>query len=103
MAYRTITEAEAYAILADEEAEMAPYRAVSKEGLREIESFLAEHHKLGADYIAPDMVRSFAADAEFQLAEGNDAAIEIASMHSVSRRTETYTLSASGVEWQICE
>lgn len=103
MAYRTITESEARAILANGEAEMLPFQAVNEEGLREIQSFLAKYHKLGGDHITADVVRSFADDAEFQLREGNDAAIEIASMNSVSRRTETYTLSAAGVEWQICE
>lgn len=103
MTNRTITESEARVILSNDEAEMLPYQAVNEEGLREIKSFLAKNHKLGGDHFTPDMLRAWAADAEFQLGEGNDASIEIKSFDSVSGHTETYTLSAAGVEWQICE
>lgn len=103
MTVRTITESEARAILANDEAEMLPYQAVNEEGLREIHAFLAENHKLGGDHFTADMLRAWAADAEFQLGEGNDAGIEIKSCDSVSGHTETYTLSAASVDWQICE
>lgn len=103
MPYRTITEPEARAILVDDDAQMLPFQAVNEKGLREIQSFLAENHKLGSDHFTADMLRAWAADAEFQLGEGNDAGIQIKSCDSVSGHTETYKLSAAGVEWQIYE
>jgi hypothetical protein len=102
MTFRTITEAEARAILVDEDAGMLPFQFVNDAGLAEIHSFLAEHHKLGGDHFTPDMLRAWANDAEFQLAEGNRASIEIRSLDSVSGHTENFTVSDAGIEWGIC-
>jgi hypothetical protein len=102
MTFRTITEAEARAILADEEAGMLPFQFVNDAGLAEIHAFLAEHHKLGGGHFTPDMLRAWAKDAEFQLAEGNGASIEIRSWDSVSGHTETFTVPDAGVVWGIC-
>lgn len=101
MAFRTITESEARAILANEEADMLPFQFVNDAGLDEIHAFLADHHKLGGDHFNRAMLRAWAADAEFQLGEGNTASIEICSSDSVSGHTETFTISAAGVEWGI--
>jgi hypothetical protein len=101
MAFRTITESEARAILANEEADMLPFQFVNEAGLLEIAEFLADHHKLGGDHFTPDMIRAWAADAEFQLGDGNSASIEIRSFDSVSGTTETFTVSPAGVEWGI--
>ena len=102
MAFRTITESEALAILANEEADMLPFQFVNAAGLAEIHAFLAEHHKLGGDHFTPEMLRAWADDAEFQLAEGNGASIEIRSWDSASGHTETFTVSDAGHEWGIC-
>lgn len=67
-------------------------------GIAEIAAFLAEHHKLGGDHFTPNMLRAWAADAEFQLGEGNSPTIEIKSYDSVSGRTETFTVSDAGVD-----
>ena len=61
---------------------------VNAAGLDEIQAFLADTHKLGGDHFTADMLRAWAADAEFQLAEGNSPTIEISSRDSVSGRTE---------------
>ena len=42
---------------------------VNDTGLAEIQEFLADNHKLGGDHFTADMLRAWAADAEFQLAE----------------------------------
>lgn len=102
MTFRTITEAEARAILADEEVGMLPFQFVNAVGLAEIHAFLAEHHKLGGDHFTAEMLLAWAADAEFQLAEGNGASIEIRSWDSVTGHTVTFTVSDAGVEWGIC-
>ena len=76
-------------------------RTVNATGLAEIQEFLADSHKLGGDHFTSDMLRAWAADAEFSLAEGNGAAIEISSRDSVSGRTETYTISDAGLDAEI--
>jgi hypothetical protein len=102
MAFRTITETEARTILADEEASMLPFQFINSTGLAEIHAFLTENHKLGGDHFTPDMLRAWAADAEFQLGEGNGASVEIRSFDSVSGHTEIFTVSDAGIEWGIC-
>lgn len=79
---------------------MATYtnRTVNATGLAEIAAFLAAHHKLGGEHFTPDMLRAWAADAEFQLAEGNTPSIEIKSWDAVSGHTETFTVSDTGID-----
>lgn len=74
---------------------------VNAAGLAEIKEFLEDKHKLGGDHFNSDMLRAWAADAEFQLAEGNTPSIEISSRDSVSGRTETYTISDAGLDAEI--
>ena len=76
-------------------------RTVNATGMEEIKEFLADRHKLGGDHFTSDMLRAWAADAEFQLAEGNSPTIEISSRDSASGRTETYTISDAGLEAEI--
>lgn len=71
---------------------------VNTNGLNQIHQFLAEHHKKGGEHFDKDMLRAWAADAEFQLAEGNPASIEIRSWDAVSGHTETFTISAEGLD-----
>lgn len=78
-------------------------RTINEIGLAEIHSFLAENHRLGGDHIDRDMLLSWAADAEFQLAEGNSATIEIKSWASIHGRTQEFTISDAGFDSEIIE
>lgn len=71
---------------------------VNDNGLNQIHQFLAEHHKKGGDHFDKSMLLAWAADAEFQLAEGNPASIEIRSWDTVSGHTETFTISDEGLD-----
>ena len=74
---------------------------VNAAGLAEIKEFLADKHKLGGDHFTSDMLRAWAADAEFQRAEGNSATIEIKSRDALSGRTETCTITDAGLNAEI--
>ena len=76
---------------------------VNQTGLNEIAEFLGTRHKLGRDHFSPDMLRAWADDAEFQLAEGNDASIEIKSWDTLSGHTETYSITDAGLDSQEVE
>ena len=71
---------------------------INASGLTEIAAFLAEKHKLGGEHFTPDMIRAWAGDAEFQIAEGNSASIEIKSWDSQSGHTEVLTISNAGID-----
>ena len=73
-------------------------KTINASGLAEIEAFLAAKHKLGGEHFTPDMIRAWASDAEFQLAEGNSASIEIKSWDSQSGHTEICTISNAGID-----
>lgn len=49
------------------------------------------------------MLQAWAADAEFQLREGNPPSIEIRSLDAVSGHTEEYTLSRAGLDCREIE
>lgn len=72
-------------------------KTVNASGLKEIHSFLAQNHKLGGGHFDTGMLRAWAADAEFSLAEGNDAGIELKACDSVYGRTQTFTVSDAGL------
>jgi hypothetical protein len=76
---------------------------VNENGLNQIHQFLAEHHKKGGDHFDRSMLRAWAADAEFQLAEGNPASIELRSFDAVSGHTETFTISEEGLDFEEVE
>lgn len=80
----------------------ATIRTVNAAGLREIEKFLAFHHKKG-HHFTQSMIRAWAADAEFQMDEGNPPSIEIRSFDSLSGHTETFTISEAGIDCQSVE
>lgn len=71
---------------------------VNEQGLNEIKEFLAANHKKGGDHFTRDMLQAWAADAEFQLAEGNSASIEIKSWDSQSGHAEVLTISNAGID-----
>lgn len=72
-------------------------KTINSIGIQEIHSFLTENHKLGGEHFTTAMLRAWAADAEFSLAEGNDAGIELKSWDSVYGRTQKFTVSDAGV------
>ena len=80
----------------------ATIRTINAEGLKEIRAFLSENHKKG-DSFTDSMIRAWAADAEFQLAEGNPASIEIKSSDSVRGYTQEFTVSDAGMNTEIVE
>ena len=73
-------------------------RTINKVGLAEIHQFLGENHKLGFDHFSGDMLRAWAADAEFSMDEGNDATIEIRAMDCIHGRCITFTVSDAGID-----
>lgn len=81
----------------------ATIKTVNAAGLAEIASFLAGNHKLGGEHFTPDMLRAWAADAEFSLAEGNGAVIELAARDSLHGVTQTFEISAAGLDSQNVE
>ena len=76
---------------------------VNEIGLNEIKEFLAVNHKKGGEHFSREMLQAWAADAEFQLGEGNPATIEIRSSDSVSGATVEYRISAEGLDSEIIE
>lgn len=71
---------------------------VNEQGLTEIKEFLSANHKKGGNHFTHDMLQAWAADAEFQLAEGNPASIEIKSWDSIHGRTQEFTISPAGLD-----
>lgn len=78
-------------------------RTINASGLREIAGFLAANHRLGGEHLTGDMLNGWAAEAEFQMAEGNTPSIEIKSYDSVHGRTQEYTISPAGIDTEYVE
>lgn len=76
---------------------------VNEQGLKEIKEFLTKNHKKGGDHFTRDMLLAWAADAEFQLSEGNPAAIEIKSSDSIHGHTQEYRISNAGLDAKVVE
>ena len=81
----------------------ATIKTVNATGIKEIHAFLADNHQKGGDHFNADMLRAWAADAEFSLAEGNDASIELRAWDSVYGRTQTFTISDAGLDFKTVE
>lgn len=73
--------------------------SVNSNGIKAIHAFLANNHKKGGNHFTTDMLRAWAADAEFQLSEGNSATIEIKSWDAISGHTETFTVPDEGLNF----
>ncbi|VEH23206.1 hypothetical protein [Bordetella hinzii] len=73
-------------------------RTVNEAGLVEISDFLDLRHRLGGEHFTRDMLRAWAADAEFQMGEGNPPTIEIPAHDSTTGATVTYTISDAGID-----
>ena len=72
------------------------YYTINQTGVDEIKGFLSAAHK--PHFFDQNMLNAWASAAEFQLGEGNPASIEISQHHSQSGRTETFTVSAAGID-----
>jgi len=70
-------------------------RCVNAIGRAEIHEFLLATHKKGA--WATQELDAWVADANFSLAEGNPAIVEIPERDSITHRTETFDVSPEGV------
>jgi hypothetical protein len=86
-----------------QENTMAIIRTINAAGRAEIAAFLAENHKKGGTHFTDSMLHAWAADAEFQMSEGNTPTIEIRSFDSVSGHTETFTVSDAGIDSELIE
>ena len=78
-------------------------RTINSVGIAEIHAFLAASHKYGGDHFTADMLRAWAADAEFQMDEGNSPTIEIKSWDAVSGHAEIFTVSGAGIDCTAVE
>lgn len=76
---------------------------INEHGLNEIREFLEDNHKKCGDNFTREMLQAWAADAEFQLGEGNPASIEIRSFDTISGHTENYTISPEGLDCEEIE
>ena len=82
---------------------------VNAAGLEEIRKFLVARHKRGVELYADrlastrKMLLAWAEDADFQLAEGNPASIELPERDSISGRTEEYRISDAGISSEIID
>lgn len=72
------------------------YYTINQTGIDEIKCFLSAAHK--PHFFDQSMMNAWASAAEFQLGEGNPASIEISQHYSKSGRTETFTVSAAGID-----
>lgn len=72
---------------------------INPQGLAEIESFLNKHHKQAP--FTPAQISAWATDAEFQLAEGNEAMVSISSKNTFSGEEERYYVSWDGISFHI--
>ena len=76
---------------------------VNEQGLNEIKEFLAANHKKGGDHFTRDMLNAWAADAEFQMSEGNSPSIELKASDSIHGYTQEYTVSDAGIDTEYVE
>lgn len=88
----------------DMDDQVIKYQTINQNGLIEIAEFLGRRFKKavisgeGAGYFDDSMLAAWAAEAEFQLAEGNPPSIEISGFDSVSGNPETFEVSPEGVD-----
>ena len=81
----------------------AAIRTINAAGLSEIRAILAENHKLGGDHFTDSMIRAWADEVEFQLAEGNGATFEIKSGDHVMGWTQEFHLTDAAIATQMVE
>lgn len=69
---------------------------VNAAGIEEIRQFLEENHK--QKEFTEEMLHVWAQEAEFQLGEGNGAAIELKARDSIHGTTQGYYISEAGLD-----
>ncbi|TAL87483.1 MAG: hypothetical protein EPN46_03910 [Candidimonas sp.] len=76
------------------------YQIITPAGLAEISDILRQKHKTFLN-VAPtaEQLSAWAAEAEFQLGEGNPASIEIKARDHINGWAQDFNLSAAAVEW----
>lgn len=72
------------------------YKKINEFGICQIKKFLAANHK--QEDFTDEMLLAWAADAEFQMREGNTPSIEIGSFDCIHGRTVTFTISDDGID-----
>ncbi len=78
-------------------------KTINEKGLQQIHDFLGEYHKKGYEHFNREMLQAWAADAEFQLSEGNPASIELKSWECITGATKEFTISSDGIDIEIVE
>lgn len=73
-------------------------KTINPIGIAAIHAFLA---KRSARYYTSEMIGAWATEAEFQLAEGRPASIELSAWDSVSGHVEEFTVPDSGIASQV--
>ncbi len=73
-------------------------KTINQNGIKQIHDFLGRRHRLGYDHFDASMLRAWAADAEFQMREGNSPTIELPSYVSTTGATVTFTVSPEGID-----
>lgn len=82
---------------------------INNNGLLEMAEWLGEHYRKavesghGADYFGHNNMRAFAAQAEFQLEQGNPACIELKAYESVNGWAEEFEVSPAGIDTEQVE
>lgn len=69
---------------------------VNAAGIEEIRQFLEENHR--QKEFTEEMLHAWAQEAEFQLGEGNAAAIELKARDSIHGTTQEYYISEAGLD-----
>ena len=75
-------------------------RTINDTGREEIRSFLADNHQRAAGGFSTAQIDARVREAEFSLAEGNDASIELWFADSVHGHTQTFYVSPAGIDEQ---
>ena len=73
---------------------------INEKGIAEIARFLADHHRLGPSHFGPSELAAWARDAERQMAEGNEAVIEISASQSITGCSIWHRISREGISLQ---
>ena len=78
-------------------------KTINAAGIEEIRAFLLANHTTpdlyeGTTKFTMDMLRAWAADAEFQMSEGNPPRIEIRAADCVHGWTTEYEISNAGLD-----
>jgi len=77
--------------------------SVNDKGIKEIKQFLSNNHKLGGAHFTQEMLYAWAANAEFQLEQGNTPTIELNAWESIYNRAQEFEISDLGIDKEIVE